>query len=203
MRPYAKEFYCRPVHDGACPICGALYTKDLIEGERYHRAEHRIVIETFEPRPNATLAGLYARFGTFIPVRLDSPRWVRRRLHRIGLMFRRELGFDFPPYDADEDDGHGYILADVDGLALGGCTVRWQEYENASPRWVLKWIWVVPCHRRRGLLRATWEMAKSGYPGIEPEPPFSAAAAHFFSERQDVSDGTRAWAEHALSPLVR
>jgi hypothetical protein len=165
MRPYAKEFYYRSARDGACPVCGVLYMEGPAEDERYHRAEHRMVIETFEPRPNAKLARLHTRYGTFIPVRRNSLKWLRNRLYRIGLMFRRERGVDFPPYDENEDDGEGYILVDADGRALGGCTVRWQEYSNAPPRWVLAWIWIIPSHRRKGLLRATWEMAKSGYPG--------------------------------------
>ncbi len=48
-------------------------------------------------------------------------------------------------------------------------------------------------------MRKAWEMVKSEYKGIEPEPPFSPAAAEFFCHRDDVSERIRAWAEHALS----
>jgi hypothetical protein len=38
-----------------------------------------------------------------VPLNGHSPRWLRNRLESMAMMFRRELGFDFPPYSADED----------------------------------------------------------------------------------------------------
>lgn len=116
-------------------------------------------------------------------------------------MFRRELAFDCPPYHSSGDPADGYILTDAEGRGIGGCTVRWQEYENAAPRWVLSWIWIAPAYRRNGLMRQTWEMVKSRYEGIEPDPPFSRPAAMFFRHREDVPDRIRAWAEHATIVL--
>ncbi len=132
-RPYAKEFYKEPPSDDACSVCELSYVKDSPDDQRFHRAYHRDVVETFEPKPVPTLAKLHAEFGTFVPVRACSPVWLRKRLYRLGLMFRRELRFDFPPYDVCGDPGCGYILTDADGRAIGGCMARWQQYENAPP----------------------------------------------------------------------
>lgn len=198
-RPYAKEFYNNLPRGDACPVCGLSYVMDSPDDQRTHRAYHREVVETFEPRPVPTLAELHAEYGTFIPVRAWSPIWLRKRLYRIGLMFKRELGFDFQPCDLSYDPGYGYILTDADGRAIGGCMARWKIYEDAPPNWVLAWIWIVPSHRRNGLMKQAWETVKSEYEGIEPDPPFSRAAAKFFRYRVDVSERIRARAEFDLS----
>jgi hypothetical protein len=64
-----------------------------------------------------------------VPVRAASKRRLRYRLYEIALMFRREKDYDFVQWDETSDDGHGYLLVDADGRALGGAVVRWREYK--------------------------------------------------------------------------
>jgi hypothetical protein len=52
---------------------------------------------------------------------------------------------------------------------VGGFVVRWIEFSNAPAQWILSWVWVVPSHRRRGLMQTVWLMVVGKYPGIDPE----------------------------------
>jgi RimJ/RimL family protein N-acetyltransferase len=200
QRPYAMEFYKDPQRfEGTCPVCNMLYVKELAEDRRIHRAFHRSVVDVFEPKPSVTLAKLYSCHGQLVPVRWDSPQPLRRRLASLSRVFKREFGCDFTMYSATGDPGDGYLVAEPDGRAVGGFVVRWIEYSNAPAQWMLSWVWIAPTHRRRGLMRAAWLMAKDKYPGIDPDPPFSKGAAEFFANRDDLSERIRKYAQGQLA----
>lgn len=184
-RHYAREFYDR-WDKGACPVCNLTYV--LPEDVAYHRSFHRRVLCAFEPQPNKYLARKFDRNGQFIPVRHFSSSYLRKRLANIARTFKREFGSDFTPYDEIGDDCYGFLIVDEDGRARGGFVVRWMDYQNASSRWVLNWIWIAPAYRRKGLLKATWDFVKGHFPSIEPDPPFSDKAANFFADRTDVPE---------------
>lgn len=196
---FAKRHFKQPPGDAACPVCGLLYVKGSPTDEQNHRSYHREVVETFEPRPNNALAKQHARHGVFVPVDIRSPCWMHKRLYRIALMLRRENGYDFPMWGERGDDGNGYIFTDAEGRALGGCAVRWREWKNATPGWVLQWIWVAPPHRRQGLMRSAWEMLTRQYEGIIPEPPLSRPAAQFFQGVNGLPERIRKWVQHTLA----
>ena len=179
--------------------CGLSYVKGLPEDQRDHRSFHRIVVETFEPKPTATLAKLHAEYGEFVPVRFHSPQWMHKRLYRIAQMLQRENGYDFVMWDMRRDDGDGYIFTDAAGRALGGFAVRWCEWTDWPDSWVLQWIWVAPPHRRQGLMRRAWAMLTANYPDILPERPFSRSAAKFFKQCDGLPDFMRAWIDNALT----
>ena len=200
QRPYAMEFYKDPNrHQGICPVCNMLYVKELPEDRRTHGAFHRAVVNVFEPKPSITLAKLYSRHGQLVPVRWDSPQPVRRRLADMSRVIKREFGCHFTMYSETGDPGDGYLIAEPDGRAVGGFVVRWIEFSNAPAQWILSWVWVVPSHRRRGLMQTVWLMVVGKYPGIDPDPPFSKGAAFFFENRDDVSDRIRRYAQSQLA----
>jgi hypothetical protein len=142
-------------------------------------------------KPHARLADLHAREGIYVPVLPDSPQWLRTRIYRMAVQFRREIRIDFSPCNDRKDSGHrGHIITDAEGRALGAFGVRWRDYRD-TPGWMMTWAWIAPPYRRQGLLRQAWEMAVQTYPGIDPEPPFSCAAANFFATRNDITDEMR------------
>jgi hypothetical protein len=54
----------------------------------------------------------------------------------MAIMFRRELGIDFPPYSESEhgqpgSEGRHFVIMAEDGRAIGGLSARWREYEDA------------------------------------------------------------------------
>jgi len=175
------------------------YVKELPEDRRIHRTFHRSVVDVFEPKPSITIAKLYGRHGQFVSVRWDSPQPARRRLANISRVFKHEFGCDFTMYSETGDPGDGYLIADSDGRTVGGFVVRWIEFANAPAQWMLSWVWITPSHRRRGLMRAAWLMVRDKYHGIDPDPPFSKAAASFFAGRNDVTERIRNYALAQLS----
>lgn len=197
-RPYAREFYSHELHEGACPVCGLLYAKDLPSDQKLHRSFHARNLAVFAPKPNKALAKRYAQSGRYIRITADSPKWMHRRLALIAAMFKREFGCDFVMWEESGDDGIGFILSDQDGRAQGGCALRWRKWSNAAPCWVLQWIWVAPPYRRQGILRDTWCMLTKKFAGVIPEWPYSPAMAQFLLSCNDLPGVVRS---HALDAL--
>lgn len=102
-------------------------------------------------------------------------------------------------YSETGDPGDGYLTAESDGRAVGGFVVRWIEFSNAPAQWLLSWVWVLPSHRRRGLMQTAWLMVVGKYPGIDPDPPFSKALRFSFENGDDVSDRIRRYAQSQLA----
>jgi hypothetical protein len=170
-----------------CAVCNFHFVSSLAGDRRIHRARHRALLRVIEPQPNSALAKLHAVQGSFVPVSNQSPRWLRHRLYEIARTFKREMKFDFVQWGEDNDDGHGCIIADEAGRAIGGFVVRWRgdyyppETPDWAKGWALTWVWIAPPYRRQGWLRRTWQTLTCCYSGIIPEPPFSPAAATFFA----------------------
>ena len=193
IREWAREFYGEPLRAHGCQVCGLHYVRTLPEDRAQHRRHHQQVIRVFSPSPSAMLKKAFDEHGKFVPVRANSKRWLRHRLYEIALMFKREKDYDFVQWDETGDDGHGYLLVDGEGRALGGAVVRWREYKEFTG-WFLAWVWIAPPHRRQGLLKTLWEMCRRQYPGILPEPPFSYEAAMFIQGIEDLPEKVRQYA---------
>jgi hypothetical protein len=194
-RDYAKAWRAYNGGDG-CPTCGLMYVRESEEDRRLHRSRHRKVLQVYEPKPDPRLADLHAKHGAFVPIANASPRALRNRLEDMATMFRRELGFDFPPYSADEHledgpDGCHWLIVTPDGRPIGGLSARWREYSDAPAQWVWAWVWVIPAERRRGHVGRCWAMLRAQFSAIEPEGPFSYPVARFFCDRADISELTR------------
>jgi len=198
VRPYASEFYSRELHEDACPVCGCQYAKDLPSDRKLHRSIHARNLSVFEPRPNKALAKRHAQSGPYIRVTAGSPKWMHRRLVLIATMFKREFGCDFVMWDESGDDCKGFIFADQDGRARGGCALKWREWSNSAPAWALQWIWVAPPYRRRGILREAWCMLTKEFAGVIPEWPYSPAMAQFLLSCNDLPEVVRRYAIDAL-----
>jgi hypothetical protein len=182
-----------------CPVYGFRYVPELKEERRIHRARHRQTLNTCDPKPHPALASHYAQTGAFLAIHGKSPRWLRNRLQNMATLFRRELGFDFRPYDADEPeegDRHWLIIS-PDGRSTGGLSARmW----GTPPAWWWAWVWVIPSERGGGHAGRCWAMLRARFPAIEPSAPFSPPMAKFFAGRDDVTEHTRQHAGRQLQP---
>jgi hypothetical protein len=133
-REYATTWRSRSCGCPA-PVCGLEYVRESEEDRRIHRARHRQVLKVYEPKPDLRLAVLYREHGAFVPVDSRSPRWLHNRLEGMAKMFRRELGYDFPPYSADESEPcPHWLIATADGRPIGVLSARWREYSDAPGR---------------------------------------------------------------------
>jgi hypothetical protein len=205
QRRWAAEFYSHPPEARGCQICGLHFAKDSPEDQTRHRKFHTQVVDTFAPRPNPTLRRLFLQYGSFVPVRSSSPRWLRHRLYNVALMLQREQGYDFALWsEYGDDDGHGILVVGSDGRALGGAVVRWRRWSDRPDGWVLAWIWIAPPYRRQGWFRRTWETVSREFPGILPEPPYSVAAAAFIQGLEELPSEARDYAanidRHGVEP---
>jgi hypothetical protein len=199
-REYARMWQGSYAYRG-CAVCGLEYVVGSEEDRRIHRSRHREVVRVYEPKPDADLV----EHAPFLLIDSDSPRRLRKRLAGMATMFRRELGFDFPPYVAEQRTdprAYDWMIIAPDGRAIGGLGACWTEYSNAPARWEWAWVWVIPSERRKGHTRRCWDMLKRRFLGIEPQTPFSLPVAKFFIDRVDVSDRTRAFAKRAGGLVV-
>ncbi|HEY3894800.1 MAG TPA: hypothetical protein VGL88_05465 [Pseudonocardiaceae bacterium] len=89
---------------------------------------------------------------TWPVVTTRSPLWLRRIAEQIGLQFRRETHFDFPPYSATDPDGqHVILLEGRYAIAYAKLIAGAIGIYRADTDPYLGWVWVHPYERGRGL----------------------------------------------------
>jgi len=101
------------------------------------------------------------------------------------------MGFDFPPYTANESDFDAKPSPDrvlvfsksqpgTDAVYfIGAVGVRWAEWSDAPPCWSLTWAWLHPYERRKGHLTRAWPILIEMFPNPHMEPPLSEAMERF------------------------
>lgn len=153
-----------------CPVCGLLRCRPYLSEDerRQHRREHRKVLEIYEPEPAPAVFGT----GPFLKVVPRSSGRIRNHLEGCARMFRRECGFDFLPYSTDDHDSEAasrqFLIVSPAGRPIGGTGARRRTYDDIGWVWEASWVWIIPRERRRGHLRAAWEMLKEELPSIRP-----------------------------------
>lgn len=188
--------------DWSCRTCGLAYVKESPDDQREHRRNHRQVLAIYEPHSAPQVFGC----GPFLEVTDASPKRVRNHLEGLARMFRRECGFDFPPYSAYEEwknTARHFMLVDPTGRPIGGSSARLRrcepEIDPSGSIWLMAWMFVIPSERRKGHMARTWAMMRSIIPDIMPETPFSAGSAAFFINRTDVPE----WVRKAAAAVSR
>jgi hypothetical protein len=103
-------------------------------------------------------------------IRATSDMRLRRIVEAFGHCFRRELRFDFPPFDADFIDFYGkpnraeVVLFDAQEtsatfpIAAGAAGLSVVEGHR-----VLDWIWLHPFERGRRLMDRAWADLEAAY----------------------------------------
>jgi hypothetical protein len=119
-----------------------------------------------------------------------SARHAHQVTERYARYFRREFGYDFVQYDADEAyDLHEtqawlWTSCDYEGYrVLGACCCRYRRYTNLPESlWALQWVWLHPYARHKGLFTAAWPVLLQQYGALHLEPPVSGAIRHIVRE---------------------
>ena len=119
-----------------------------------------------------------------------SPRAVRNAAEIIGHYFRREFGYDFPPYlVSDEPNPRDRLFLLVEGdwierTVIGAIGFTWRRYQGKpAPQRVLSWVWLHPFRRRKGILTAYWDLFRRVYGDFFVEPPYSKAMETFLKSK--------------------
>ncbi len=121
-----------------------------------------------------------------------SPLGLRRMVEKFARYFRTEFNYDFPPFDATEDEleedaYRAYLFPNESNHAprvwAGAVCFRWRDFGDLGSRWSLQWAWFHPFMRNRGLLTAAWDRLHDDLGNFFVEPPFSPAMLGFLRGR--------------------
>lgn len=130
----------------------------------------------------------------------ESPRGLREFVETFAKHFRRELQFDFVPFEADETTHSiGYIPYETylfhevandlfesgkpaKHRCIGACGFRWYEWSDAPASWSFQWVWFHPSFRTRGHLSKAWPYFIQKYGSFHLQQPFSAAMEKFLEK---------------------
>jgi hypothetical protein len=85
-----------------------------------------------------------------VRVRRTSPLNQRRAVERFAYYFKREFGYDFPQFEAeDAEDFRAWLFASnqssPDWRAVGAaCFRHWPFGTDEETSWSLQWTWLHP-----------------------------------------------------------
>jgi hypothetical protein len=151
----------------------------------YGDGSHTIVIHS---KHNYVSKSPYAKAEVLYEVApVDHIRY-RKAVEKIAYFFRREFGYDFPPYTATENtdadiDGTNpsvvfmWLGRDVDwsgnkkAIAYGACGFG-RDF-NDKHRWCLSWVWFHPYERRRQHLSNAWPYFHERFGAFSIDTPLS------------------------------
>jgi len=113
-------------------------------------------------------------------VTYESPSDVRDAVETLGLYFKREFHYDFPPFEASENPSNwayryeAYLFHDLarhvmeedvqtPQFCFGAACFRWITWENSEHCWSLQWVWFHPFFRKQGYLSKAWPLFVEKY----------------------------------------
>lgn len=122
----------------------------------------------------------------------DQPVSINKAVEQIAKYFKREGGFSFLQYCANEkrnqNKTHAYIWVDEDWndkFAVGACAFSQMNDVGGSGNWCLQWVWFHPYYRDKGLLSESWPHFEKKYgKNFEIEEPFSKSMMSFLKNRR-------------------
>jgi hypothetical protein len=113
-----------------------------------------------------------------------SPFNLRKQVERFAVYFRREFGYPITEFKAKENREYtAYLFAVSDGTAadawVGACCFRPESYSYSTEGETLRWVWIHPYQRRRGILSRAWAKLRANHGDFFVEPPLSPAMLRF------------------------
>jgi hypothetical protein len=105
-----------------------------------------------------------------------TPR-TRKAAALLGRYFRDEGGFDFTAF-ARRDASYVWRVKE---RAAGAC-----GFERMRSVWRLRWVWIHPFLRRRGLLHEAWPWFRLKHGDFIVDRPLSAAMEAFLRKRNEL-----------------
>lgn len=119
----------------------------------------------------------------------DCGRSYKNALQKIALFFKREKGYDFVQYTADEvldSNIKAFIFISERNYELdsiyGGCCFRKRKYKDGGISWALQWIWIHPYEREKGHFKKAFPLFKDLLGEFEIEGPYSRPMWNFVSK---------------------
>jgi len=122
----------------------------------------------------------------------SSPK-LKKFVYRIAVYFRREFQYDFVQYSEDEQDlthraflffsraSDKYYDKDIYRILGGGC-FRQRKYQDFPESYALKWIWIHPYMRRKGMLTKAFDEFMNQFEQFRVESPYSVEIKSFLEK---------------------
>jgi len=143
-----------------------------------------------------------AQFGlSRIEVLPSSLKSQRNVVEKLAYYFRREFGYGFPQYSADDPAGAvAYLFLDpmragkpagrhTLTVPIGAACFRKRRYTNLDKEvWVLDWVWLHPYQRNKQVLSENWEFfVKKFGNDFHVERPLSKSMEAFLTKKGHLS----------------
>ena len=126
----------------------------------------------------------------------SDPIRYRKAVEKIAYFFRREFGYDFPPYHTTHPLSYAYgyrsdivfmwVGKDYDwsgnkkAVAYGACGFVPEDGHG----WCLEWVWLHPYERRRRHLSNAWPYFRERFGPFFIQPPLSFAMKEFLRKHE-------------------
>jgi hypothetical protein len=109
---------------------------------------------------------------------------LRKQVERFAIYFQREFDYPIQEFAAKEKRPYtAYLLSEPKGRVwIGACCFRPQSGISALHGETLRWIWLHPYYRIRGILTHVWPKLRAAHGDFFVEPPLSPAMLHFVRE---------------------
>ena len=116
-----------------------------------------------------------------LPVTRYSPLKLRKQVEAFAIYFKREFDYAIREFDAREKDPYtAYLFPDPHAnVWIGACCFRPESYAYDVDSETLRWIWLHPYHRMKGVLTEAWPFFRASHGDFFVEPPLSPGMLHF------------------------
>jgi hypothetical protein len=106
---------------------------------------------------------------------------LRKEVERFARYFRREFDYPIQEFAANEKRSYmAYLLPHCeDEVWAGACCFRPESFAHPGNGITLRWIWLHPYCRRKGILSQAWPMLREKHGDFFVEPPLSPAMLDF------------------------
>jgi hypothetical protein len=138
------------------------------------------------PRPKyyrITLERIPGKYRCSEPLRVtrQSPLKLRKQVEVFAIYFRREFDYAIREFDAkDKDPYTAYLFPDSNAnVWIGACCFRPESYAYDVDSETLRWIWLHPYYRMKGVLTEAWPFFKAKHGDFFVEPPLSPGMLSF------------------------
>jgi hypothetical protein len=119
-----------------------------------------------------------------------STEALRDIVEQIGRQFKRELGYDFPPFDPDDPDRDAVLINSWKFHATFLIAAGAAEFMRDDAGWIMTWIWLHPYERGGRLIEKAWPELEARYGEFRIEAPYSPAMEAFM-RRHAITDERR------------
>jgi hypothetical protein len=109
-----------------------------------------------------------------------SPLRLRKVVERFAIYFMREFDYPIQQFHARENGGYtAYLLTGFRSrrspVWAGACCFRPESFADRGYGETLRWIWLHPYCRTKGILTEIWPALKENHGDFFVEPPLSTA----------------------------